>query len=161
MFSCEFCDIFNNTFFTEHLLATASGMCMKCFANHLTGFYMMRTLNVRELKVTFTLITFCPNLRSFFFDILFSFCNVNFGILCNGFQMIGASVVSPILSCISFCALLTKSLWHIISQLLPSTGKSNFCTKSQLVQTTNSHVSKSKKIKTALQLIKSNMTNGI
>ena len=25
MFSCEFCEIFKNTFFTEHLRATASG----------------------------------------------------------------------------------------------------------------------------------------
>ena len=103
MFCCEFYDIFKNIFFTETLLATASGMCKKYFPNRLTGLRTLRTLKVRELKVTFTLITFCPNLKSFFFDIFFSFCNVNFGILCNGFNMIGASVVSPMLSCISLC----------------------------------------------------------
>ena len=28
VFSCEFCEISKNTFFTEHLPVTASGVCM-------------------------------------------------------------------------------------------------------------------------------------
>ena len=119
MFCCELYDIFKNISFTEHLLAAASGMCKKYFPNRLTGFYMMRILKVRELKVTFTLITFCPNLKSFFFDIFFSFCNVNFGILCNCFNMIGASIVSPILSCISLCTFYKKPVaYHFPAALV-------------------------------------------
>ena len=34
VFSCEFCEIPKNTFFTEHLWATASEYCSKIFTDH-------------------------------------------------------------------------------------------------------------------------------
>ena len=35
MFSCEFCEIFKNTFFIEHLWATASGLLKPCLNSDL------------------------------------------------------------------------------------------------------------------------------
>ena len=48
MFSCEFCEISKNTFFTEHLCATASGKII--VQNHLATFCSRKLEEILHLK---------------------------------------------------------------------------------------------------------------
>ena len=44
VFSCEFCEIFKNTFFTEHLRTTASALSAKCgkFSGKASGCFQIK-----------------------------------------------------------------------------------------------------------------------
>ena len=53
VFSCEFCEIFKNTFFTEHLRTTASVSISELFENdlHLTMLQQYEHLCLRDFHV--------------------------------------------------------------------------------------------------------------
>ena len=65
MFSFEYCEIFKNTYFEEHLRTAASvgaqdlrkSHCKKINTNQLTGFYMME--NIGRLWITLFHVNVC------------------------------------------------------------------------------------------------------
>ena len=50
VFSCEFCEIFKNTFFTEHLCATASDQCFPLFEKFRKSFDIWEYWYKNELQ---------------------------------------------------------------------------------------------------------------
>ena len=53
VFSCEFCEIFKNTFFTEPLLATASGLLKPCLNSDLSFISKTSGTALLETKVSY------------------------------------------------------------------------------------------------------------
>ena len=55
VFSCEFCEIFKNAFFTKHLRATASGLVKPCLNSDL--YFLSKTFGTAFLE---TIVSYKP-----------------------------------------------------------------------------------------------------
>ena len=82
-FSCEFCEIFKNTFFTEHLLETAFVKLFqhRCFPVNITKF--LRTHILKKICERLLLnVVFRYNYDIFIFDIYFMLICIILILLC-------------------------------------------------------------------------------
>ena len=117
MFSCEFCDISKNTFFTEHLWATASAQiypekivnyfsvksCLRTVVQHYTGKFLVKFW-LRHIKATLHMVFSCEKMTisrssrsQMFFKIgTFANCAIFTGKhLCWSFSLIKLLVFRP------------------------------------------------------------------